>query len=100
MRTLFVTVALFFSIFAGVIVYFALSDEGQEYDFKFVLPIDTRQMPKAIEPPQVVAQTGSPIAYAVTDGRATEGTAPDVSGRPLISFGNRPGAASEARSPE
>ena len=51
MKALLIVAGLFFSIFGAVIAYFAASDPGHEYDLKFVLPIDARQMPKPVAPP-------------------------------------------------
>ena len=53
MKALLIVAGLFFSIFGAVIAYFAASDPGQEYELKFVLPIDVRQMPKPVAPPSV-----------------------------------------------
>ena len=53
MKALLIVAGLFFSIFGAVIAYFAASDPGQEYELKFVLPIDARQMPKPVAPPSV-----------------------------------------------
>ena len=52
-----IAAGLFFSIFAGGLTYFALSGTGHEYDLKFVLPIDTRKMPKPGAPPEIVSQS-------------------------------------------
>jgi hypothetical protein len=95
MRTLLIAAGLFFSIFGGVIAYFAVFGDQHEYDLKLVLPIDTRQMPKPLPPPEITSQEGEAPA-AVTDGRAVSGPLPQEPGRPLVQFGSRSGAASEA----
>ncbi len=53
MKALLIVAGLFFSIFGGVVAYYAASDPGHEYDFNFVLPIDARQMPKPFIPPSI-----------------------------------------------
>ena len=96
MKALLIVAGLFFSIFGAVIAYYAASDPGHEYDMKFVLPIDARQMPAA--PPAVQSSPaqgeGSPSAQ---DGRAEAGKTVAVPDRPPVEFGERPGAASEAQ---
>ncbi|MBI4723748.1 MAG: hypothetical protein HY765_01615 [Rhodomicrobium sp.] len=101
MRTLLIAAGLFFSICGAAIIYFAASDPGREYDLKLVLPIDTRQMPKPIEPPQVISREAeTQPSGSVTDGRAEAGSMPPMPERPPVSFGGRPGAASESRAPD
>ena len=56
MRALLIAAGLFFSIFGGGLIYFALSGTGHEYDLKLVLPIDTRKMPKPVALPEIVSQ--------------------------------------------
>ncbi len=96
MKTLLIVAGLFFSIFGAVIAYFAASDPGHEYDMKFVLPIDARQMPVAPPPVQSSAADGEESAPA-PDGRAEAGKAQAMPDRPPVEFGDRPGAASEAQ---
>jgi hypothetical protein len=95
MRTLLIAAGLFFSIFGGAIAYFAAFGDRHEYDLKLVLPIDTRQMPKPVAPPEIVSQEAG-ASGTVTDGRADSGPLPQAPDRPLVQFGNRSGAASEA----
>jgi len=97
MKALLIVAGLFFSIFGGVVAYFATSDPGHEYDLKFVLPIDARQMPKPVAPPPVQSWTAGDDSAAVPDGRAEAGKAPAMPERPPVAFGERPGAASEAQ---
>ncbi len=98
MKTLLIVAGLFFSIFGAVIAYFAASDPGHEYDLKFVLPIDTRQMPKPIASPTVQSWNAGAEEPALTpDGRAETGKARPMPDRPPVEFGERPGAASEAQ---
>jgi hypothetical protein len=96
MRALLIAAGVFFAVFGGAILYFAASDSGHEYDLKFVLPIDTRQMPQPIVPPEVVSASGESGASTVTDGRAEAGRAPVLPERPPVQFGRRPGSASES----
>jgi hypothetical protein len=97
MKTLLIVAGLFFSVCGALVIYFATSDPGHEYDLKLVLPIDARQMPRPVSPPAVVSRTseaqasGGPVA-----GRAEAGNAPPIPERPPVQFGDRPGAASEA----
>jgi hypothetical protein len=95
MRTLLIVAFLFFFVFGGVIAYFAVLGDEHEYDLKLVLPIDTRQMPKSTAAPEIVSQEAE-VPGAVTDGRADSGPPPQAPDRPLVQFGNRAGAASEA----
>ena len=78
MKTLLIVAGLFFSIFGAVIAYYAASDPGHEYDMKFVLPIDARQMPAA--PPAVQSSTarrrgGRSCAGRTRRGRESAGDA-------------------------
>ncbi len=96
MKALLIVAGLFFSVFGGIAAYFAASDPGQEYDLKFVLPIDMRQMPKPFEPPSVQSWSASEIEAArVTDGRAEAGATPPIPNRQPIQFEEAPGTASE-----
>jgi hypothetical protein len=95
MRMLLIAAGLFFSIFGGVVAYFAAFGDQHEYDLKLVLPVDTRQMPKPAAPPEIVSQEPG-ASGAVTDGRAESAPLPPAPGRPPVQFGNRSGAASEA----
>lgn len=96
MKALLIVAGLFFSIFGGIIAYYAASDPGHEYDLKFVLPIDTRQMPKPFEPPSVKSWAANEIEAApVADGRAEAGAAPPIPNRQPIQFEEGPGTASE-----
>ncbi len=97
MKVLLMVAGLFFSIFGAVVAYYAASDPGQEYDMKFALPIDTRQMPNPVAPPGVHSQTEEEGATPAPDGRAEAGKAPSIPDRPPVEFGERPGAASEAQ---
>jgi hypothetical protein len=95
MRALLIAAGVFFAVFGGVILYFAASGTGHEYDLKFVLPIDTRQMPQPTAPPEVLSAAEESGASAVTDGRAEAGRVPILPERPPVQFGRRPGSASE-----
>ena len=94
MRTLLIVAGLFFSVFAAVAGYYAVSGPGQDYELKYVLPIDTRQMPKPA--PAIQSWTaGEEDTKPVPDGRAESGTAPAIPQRPAVDFGARSGSASE-----
>jgi len=97
MRALLIAAGLFFTIFGGGLIYFAISGTGHEYDLKLVLPIDTRQMPKPAALPSVESQVQDPeLAGAPVSGRAEAGTPPSLPSRAPVRFDGRPGAASEA----
>ncbi len=96
MRTLLIAAGLFFSICGAALIYFAASDSGHDYDLKLVLPIDTREMPKPVAPPEVVSQAGDAgAATVVTDGRAESGPLPSMPDRPPVRFEEQSGTASE-----
>ena len=95
MRTLVIAAGLFFSLCAAVLIYAALSGSGHEYELKLVLPIDARQMPKPVAPPEVVSQPGDGAQAVVTDGRAGFESSPPLHDRPPVRFEERPGSASE-----
>jgi hypothetical protein len=98
MKSLLIVAGLFFSIFGAVIAFFAASDPGHEYDLKFVLPIDARQMPKPVAPPAVQSWiTGEEGPAPTPEGRAEAGKTPPMPDRAPVEFGERPGAASEAQ---
>ena len=98
MKALLIVAGLFFSIFGTVVAYFAASDPGHEYDLKFVLPIDTRQMPKPFAPPAVQSWgAGEEDSVPAPDGRAETGKTQAMPDRPPVEFGERAGAASEAQ---
>ena len=98
MKALLISAGLFFSTAGAVIAYFAASDPGHEYDLKFVLPIDARQMPKPVEPPSIQSWSlGEAESGSVSDGRAEAGKALPLPQRPPVQFGEQPGAASEAQ---
>ena len=98
MKSLLIVAGLFFLIFGAVIAYFAASDPGHEYDLKFVLPIDTRQMPKPVAPPAVQSwSAGEEASAPMPDGRAEAGKMPAIPDRPPVEFGERLGAASETQ---
>jgi hypothetical protein len=97
MRALLIAAVLFFSVFGGGLVYFAISGTGHEYDLKLVLPIDTRKMPKLGPPPEIVSQIPDDTANPIVDGRAEAGIPPQPAGRP-VRFPDRDGTASEAPS--
>ncbi len=94
MKILIIAAGLFFSIFGGTIFYFAIFGDGQEYDLKLVLPIDARQMPKPVAPPEVRSEAGNAEPPAA-EGRAEAGSLPAIPARAPVQFGNRSGAASE-----
>ncbi len=96
MKALLIVAGLFFAIFGGIAAYFAASDPGHEYDLKFVLPIDARQMPKPFEAPAVRSLTPDELEAApMADGRAEAGASPPIPNRPPVQFEEMPGAASE-----
>jgi len=97
MKALLIVAGLFFSIFGAVVAYFAASDPGHEYDLKFVLPIDTRQMPKPVALPAVQSWGAGEDSPAASDGRAEAGKTQAMPDRPPVEFGERAGAASEAQ---
>ncbi|MGB8734527.1 MAG: hypothetical protein WCD20_00180 [Rhodomicrobium sp.] len=98
MRALLIAAGLFFTMFGGGLVYFAMSGTGHEYDLKLVLPIDTRQMPKPVSLP-VAPQVPDPdFSSAAVGGRAEAGPPAAAPDRPPVQFGDRPGAASEGPS--
>ena len=97
MKALLIAAGLFFSIFASGLAYFALTATGHEYDLKFVLPIDTRKMPKPGPLPEIVSQIPDELANPIVDGRAAAGTPPRPLGAP-VHFPDRDGVASEAPS--
>src|SRR5271165_5443623 len=96
MRALIVTAGVFFALFGGTIAYFAASDSPQEFDLKYVLPVDTRQMPVQPPLPEVAPLGQAPAEAAVTDGRAETGRPLALPARDRVRFGERDGAASEA----
>ena len=97
MKALLIVAGLFFSLFGAVIAYFAVSDPGHDYELKYVLPIDTRQMPKPVVPPAVQSwSAGEEDSARAPDGRAEAGKTPAIPERAPVEFGERPGAASEA----
>jgi hypothetical protein len=96
MRALLITAGLFATAFGGTILFFASSDAGHDYDFKFVLPINTRQMPQPPALPAVVSLAQDEGTAAVTDGRAETGRPPIMPDRQPVQFRVREGAASEA----
>jgi hypothetical protein len=100
MRTLLIVAGLFFSVFGALVAYFATSDPGHEYDLNLVLPVDTRRMPKPVAPPEVVSRTDDGAMGGPAEGRAEAGlAAAPAPARPLVRFGDRPGAASEGDAP-
>jgi hypothetical protein len=86
---------LFFSIFGGTILFFAIFGESHEYDLKLVLPIDTRQMPKPLAAPEVLSREID-AGSAIPEGRAESKPLLTTPARAPVQFGNRLGAASEA----
>jgi hypothetical protein len=99
MRTLLIAAAVFTLLFGGMLIFFGASDSQHEYDLKFVLPIDTRQMPKPVAPPSVQSQAEDE-AKTVTDGRALAGDFPRFPERAPVQFAGQPNAASEAPAPQ
>ncbi len=97
MKTLGIAAGLFFTIFGALLVYSAFSGAGHEYGPKFFLPIDTQQMPAAVDPPAVVSQPeGTDSSGTAPQGRASAPAAVQVPERPPVQLGGRTGAASEA----
>jgi len=91
MKALLIIAGLFFSAAGAVIAYFAASDPGHEYDLKFVLPIDTRQMPKPVEPPSIQSWSmGEAESGSVSDGRAEAGKALALPERPPLASSPAP----------
>jgi hypothetical protein len=97
MKALLITAGLFFSVFTGGLAYYAFTSTGHEYDLKFVLPIDTRKMPKVGPIPQIVSRIPDDAANPIADGRAEAKIPPEPAGAP-VRFPDRDGAASEAPS--
>jgi hypothetical protein len=96
MKALLIIAGLFFALFGGVFAYYAVSDPSHEYDLKFVMPIDARQMPKPIAPPAIQSWTTGEAETAPAEGRVEAGAAPALPDRPPVQFGVAPGAASES----
>ncbi len=97
MKALLIAAGLFFSVFAGGLAFFAFTSTGHEYDLKFVLPIDTRKMPKLGPLPQIVSQIPDNSLNPIVDGRAEAGIPPKPAGAP-VRFPDLDGVASEAPS--
>lgn len=95
MKALLIVAGLFFLLFGAIGAYYAASDPGDDYEFKYVLPIDARQMPKLMPAPAVQSSTGQQNDAPLPDGRAEAGKTPALPDRPPVDFGDRPGAASE-----
>lgn len=95
MRALVIAAVLFFTVFGGGLIYFAMSGTGHEYELKLVLPIDTRKMPKLGPLPEIVSREPDDSANPITDGRAQAGNLPPSTSRP-VRFPDRDGTASEA----
>lgn len=95
LRALLIAAGLFFTVFGGGLVYFAISGTGHEYDLNLVLPIDARKMPRLGTPPEIVSQVPDVSANPIIDGRAEAGPLPPAPSQP-VNFPNREGAASEA----
>ncbi len=97
MRALLFVAITFFILIGGCATYFRLSGPGHEYDLKYVLPIDTRNMPRpAILPTIASASNDAPDNAA--DGRAiAEQTNSPV--RPPFRF-NEARGSSELRAQE
>jgi len=97
MKALLIVAGLFFSLFAGVIAWFA-ADPRHEYDLNLVIPIDTRHMPRAVVLPKVEAAPNSAADDTpAADGHAEAGTATVLPDRPPVQLGYSTGAASEGR---
>src|SRR5271166_5368900 len=100
MRALLITAGLFFSLFGGVLIYFAATGAGHEYDLKLVVPIDTRQMPEPDPAAEIVSQDrGAAAPDTASQGRAEAGPLAPAPGRAAFKFRDRSGAA-EAYSQE
>jgi hypothetical protein len=97
MKALLIAAGLFFSVFAGGVAYFAVTGSGHEYDLKFVLPIDTRKMPKLGPLPQIASRVPDDSANPIVEGRAEAGNPPKPVGAP-VRFPDGDGVASEAPS--
>lgn len=80
MRALIIAAGLFFTAFAALIIYAGASGPGHEYDLKYVLQIDARKMPKAIQLPEVapMAQGETPGQVDNGGGRAEAAVQPDL----------------------
>jgi hypothetical protein len=94
-KALLITAGLFFSVYAGGLAYFAFTGTGHEYDLKFILPIDTRKIPKIGPIPQIVSHEPDESANPIIDGHAEAGIPPRPAGAP-VRFPDRDGVASEA----
>jgi hypothetical protein len=90
MKTLLVTATLFFLAVGGACAYFALSGPGHEYDLKYVIAIDPREMPQGTavraELPQVKGE-GDP-SQSQGEMRAEAADPKDVPGLDMIDLGN------------
>jgi hypothetical protein len=102
MKALFIISGLFFSICGALVIYFATSNPGHEYDLKFVLPIDARQMPNpgASSHSSAEIQGADPAGPGPVGGRAETQTDVPVPERPPFQFDEKAGAPSQARAQE
>ena len=102
MRSLLIIAGVFLTACAGLAIYFANSDPGHEYDLKLVLPIDTRQMPKAVVPPPVTPTVKSvePSAKPLTENRAEAEPKSSLTTSPPFEFEDRQGLPSQPRAQE
>jgi hypothetical protein len=103
MRALLIIAVVFFSASGALIAFFASSDEGHEYDLKLVLPIDTRQMPKAVLPPPVTPTVKSeepPSEPPIEENRAEAGSQPDLTKTPLFRFDDTQSAPNQPHAQE
>lgn len=70
MKSLFVTAGVFVLLIAGAVTYLMTIDARHEYDFKLVLPVDARQMPKVLPTPKVASREDAVAASPITAGSA------------------------------
>jgi hypothetical protein len=102
MKALLIVSGVFFSICGALAVYFASSSPGHEYDLKFVLPIDTRQMPKPDPASRnsTEVQGAEPAGAAPVGGRAEARTDVPMPESGPFKFEEKADAPSEARAQE
>jgi hypothetical protein len=102
MKALLIVSGLFFSICGALVIYFATSGPGHEYDFSLVLPIDTRQMPIPDTAARSSAeiQSAEPAGSAPVGGRAEAQTDVPLPEHVPFQFEERTDAASQARAQE
>jgi hypothetical protein len=102
MKALLIVSGVFVSICGALVIYFATSSPGHEYDLKFVLPIDTRQMPKLDPASRASAeiQGAEPAGSAPVGGQAEAPADIPMPGSGPFKFEEKADSPSEARAQE